>query len=254
MSFFRKLLHYFDSDELDEICTVCNEQITYKHREGYTPGDGQGGTALHNYCLDKYVSTIEEESKEDRVKYAEPKEDLGTLFTKHFEEEITNRENYLKREKTLTKAYKRIAKRAEQDITEELEKISLPEGYLFEISTSQPDLTRKDCRLNVSIYDDPNFISGTGRVIRGTGLGSIGRIFLGEFLFRYNLSDGAEDYILQQLDTNPYYTDNGKKTPFQHSLDSKNFEEGLRIALKGVAKRIARQEIKKKKINQTEEK
>ena len=65
MSFFRKLLHYFDSDELDEICHACDEKITtYKNREVYTPYDGHGGTALHNYCYDKYVSTIEKEVRD----------------------------------------------------------------------------------------------------------------------------------------------------------------------------------------------
>ena len=64
MSIFRKLSQYFDTYELDEICPVCNEKITtYKYREVYKPYDGHGGVALHTYCFEKYVSTIESAAK-----------------------------------------------------------------------------------------------------------------------------------------------------------------------------------------------
>ena len=42
-----------------EICPVCNEEITSENREVYKSRNDSEGIALHDYCLNKYVSKPE---------------------------------------------------------------------------------------------------------------------------------------------------------------------------------------------------
>ena len=39
-----------------DICPVCNEEITSENREVYKSSNDSEGIALHDYCLNKYVS------------------------------------------------------------------------------------------------------------------------------------------------------------------------------------------------------
>ena len=41
---------------MTDICPVCNEEITSENREVYKSSNDSEGIALHDYCLNKYVS------------------------------------------------------------------------------------------------------------------------------------------------------------------------------------------------------